>query len=93
MVDGWADECTLVTGELYLFHVGCTDGGDYGACLWGIYSHTEADAIYLESASPDMVSYRLHHRLTGSCHNARLSTRDELRDYIYNLCYWEQHRS
>ncbi len=29
----------------------------------------------------------------GDCHHASPSTRDELRDYIYNLCYWEQHRS
>ena len=75
-------------GELYLFHCtehSCTSSG----CLFGIFDKEVSGIIYLESSSWDLRHFRLWHRLPQCYRYSRLATRSELRDYIFNLAYYE----
>ena len=74
----------LERGELYLFHdsdMTC----DPESSLWGIVDRIENDRVYLESSTTDQRSFRRWHPLSGDIRYFRLSTRNELRDYIANM--------
>lgn len=74
----------FVIGELYLFHTTkkyCPSRSS----LWGIYDKTEDGVIYLENSSFDLIHFKLWHRLPYGYHYSRRATRQELRDYMYNL--------
>ena len=75
---------SFIPGEVYLFH--CTDP-ECPACgsLYGIFDKETSDAIYLESSSSDLQTFRHWHRLTDDYRYCRLAARSELRDYIFNL--------
>ena len=74
----------FIPGEVYLFHR--TDP-ECPACgsLYGIFDKETSDAIYLESSSLDLLTFRLWHRLAEDYRYCRLAARSELRDYIFNL--------
>ena len=74
----------LERGELYLFHdsdMTC----DPDTSLWGIVDRVENDEVYLESSTTDHRSFRRWHPLPADIRYCRLSTRNELRDYIANM--------
>ena len=82
----------FVAGELYLFH------HSDPACpaddsLWGIYDKTEENLTYLENSSTNLRTFRLWHDLPSKYISSRMATRDELRDYIYNLAFIEAKHS
>lgn len=74
----------LERGELYLFHdsdIAC----DPDSSLWGMFDRIESDKIFLESSTSDLRNFRRWHTLPESMRYCRLSTRNELRDYIANM--------
>lgn len=78
----------LIPGELYVFHRADPTCPAVGS-LFGVFSHEDPDAVYLESCSPDMFRFRLECRLPTGYRYCRLATRSELRDYIFNLACHE----
>ena len=82
-------EVAFESGELYLFHrtdPGCPRQGS----LYGIYDKRIDSRIFLESSSRDMRKFRIWHLLPASYRYCRLATRAELRDYMYNMGYFER---
>jgi len=77
----------FIAGELYVFHAtDCTCPAD--GSLFGIFDKETSAGICLESSSRDFVHFCLWHRLPPEYRYCRLASRDELRDYIFNLvCY------
>lgn len=75
---------TFAIGELYLFHP-MKKYCPARSSLWGIYDKTEDGIIYLESSTLDLIHFRIWHRLPDEYRYARRATRQELRDYMYNL--------
>ena len=75
---------SFIPGEVYLFHrtdPACPADGS----LYGVIDKETSDAIYLESSSSDLQTFRYWHRLAEDYHYCRLAARSELRDYIFNL--------
>jgi hypothetical protein len=75
-------------GELYLFHP------ENKRCppqtsLWGIYDKTENGVIHLELHSFDLKHFRSRFSLPKHYLFHRLATRSELRDFMYNLGYFD----
>ena len=68
--------CKFRIGDVYLFHA--TDPGcESGTSLWGIVNDRDTDGrICLETSSADLTAEYLF---------CRLSTREELRDFSFNL--------
>ncbi|MBP3356193.1 MAG: hypothetical protein J6K95_03395 [Rikenellaceae bacterium] len=78
----------FVPGELYLFHrsnAGCPPSGS----LWGLFDRSEVGVIRLESSSRDLHGFRFRHPLPDGYRYFRPATRDEYRDYFYNLGYYD----
>ena len=78
----------FVPGELYLFHRSNADCPPSGS-LWGLFDRSEAGVVRLESSSRDLHGFRFRHPLPDSYRYSRPATRDEYRDYFYNLGYYE----
>ena len=81
----------FVVGDLYLFHKTdkqCSSSNS----LWGIYSSIEDGIIYLESSTLNLRTFRLWHRLPNKYRYSRRATRNELRDYMYNMGRFESKR-
>ena len=75
---------TCRAGELYLFH--CTDPQCPPATsLWGVFDRDDDKRLHLESSSCDLHSFRRWHALPEAYRYRRLATREELRDYTWNL--------
>lgn len=75
-------------GDLYLFHPynkHCPSKNS----LWGIYDRTENGKIYLESSTLDNKIFRIWHPLPSKYCYSRRATRAELRDYMYNMGYYD----
>ena len=75
-------------GELYLFHADdklCPADGS----LWAVVDKCIGQQIFLESSTADLKTYRRWHLLPKEYRFCRLATRAELRDYMYNLCWFE----
>ena len=75
-------------GELYLFHPN-NPRCPAKTSLWGFHNKTTSGIIYLEHSTEDLRYFRLWHRLPQCYRYYRLATRDELRDYMYNLGVWD----
>lgn len=78
----------LPSGTLYLFHRSdrrCPAADS----LFGLIDKTSMGIIYLESSSRDLRRFRFWHRLPKHYRYHRLASRSELRDYIFNLAYYE----
>ena len=79
---------SFVIGDLYLFHLTkkyCPPRSS----LWGIYDKTEGGIIYLESCTLDLRHFSIWHRLPPAYRFCRRATRSELRDYMYNMGYYD----
>ena len=76
-------------GDLYLFHP--TNPHCPGvSSLWCIFDKRQNNRIYTESASRDLLTFRLWIALPTHYRYARRATRSELRDYIFNLSWFER---
>lgn len=78
----------LLSGALYLFHRSDRRCPAVNS-LYGIIDKTSDGIIYLESSSQDLRYFRLWHRLPRHYRYYRPASRSELRDYIFNLAYYE----
>lgn len=90
MVARTIEQMTFRCGELYLFHESnphCPSSES----LWGIFDGIVGKQIYLESATRDQLTYHLWRPLSATFRYVRRATRQELRDYSYNLALWECH--
>ena len=76
-------------GDLYLFHPS-NPHCSAKTSLWGIYDKREDGIIYLESSTLNLVHFKKWHPLPEHYCYYRLATRSELRDYMYNMGYYEQ---
>lgn len=85
--DQFPDHQNLLSGELYMFHH--TDRCSSAGNLFGIIDKTSKGIIYLESSSRDLRRFGLWHRLPNHYRYHRRASRSELRDYIFNLAYYE----
>lgn len=76
-------QCTFKVGEVYLFH---TDDPrcPQAESLWGLYDRHDGNSIRLESCSKDQKHFSIDRRLPVQYRFCRLSTRNELRDYMAN---------
>ena len=79
----------LSIGDLYLFHPN-NKNCPYRSSLWGIYDKTEDGIIYLESSTLNLIHFKKCHPLPKHYCYYRLATRSELRDYMYNMGYYEK---
>lgn len=78
----------FVIGDLYLFHPTkkyCPSRSS----LWGIYDKTEDGIIYLESSTLDLQHFSIWQSLPPKYRYSRRATRRELRDYMYNMGYYD----
>ena len=71
--DQFPDHRNLLSGELYLFHSTNRPSPATGS-LFGIIDKTSDGIIYLEASSRDYY---------------RRASRSELRDYLFNLAWYE----
>lgn len=80
------DAALLSSGELYLF---ASDG--LRSPLWGVYAHDiEAGGLMLETATYDLQEFLHWYPLLAGSVSFRSASRDELRDYFYNLARQER---
>lgn len=83
------DTLTLSAGDLYAFSP--SDNTSETSTVWGIFDmHSPDGHIHLESSSDDYQTFRTYTMLPEEYLYARPATRDELRDYAYNLGYNRQ---
>ena len=75
-------------GDLYLFHP-CNPRCPASSSLWGFYDKQINGVIYLEHSSHNLRNFGLCQPLPKHYRYYRLSTRGELRDYMYNLGVFE----
>lgn len=78
----------FISGDLYLFHIRKKHCPSRSS-LWGIYDKTENGIIYLESSSHDNRMFSIWHPLPAKYLYSRKATRSELRDYMYNMGYYD----
>lgn len=78
-------------GDLYLFHPS-NPRCPASSSLWGFYDKRINGVIYLEHSSHNLRNFRLWHSLPKHYRYYRLSTRGELRDYMYNLGLFESEK-
>ena len=78
----------LHIGDLYLFHP-TNPRCPSTSSLWCIFDKRQNNRIYAESASRDLLTFRLWIALPTHYRYARRATRSELRDYIFNLSWFE----
>lgn len=77
---------SFVAGDLYLFHP-IKKYCPAKSSLWGVYDKTVDYIIYLESSTFDLRHFRIWHSLPQKYRYFRRATRNELRDYMYNMGY------
>lgn len=78
----------LDIGELYLFHA--TDPHcPPDSSIWGIFDRDHEGIIYTESTSCDLLTFQYNTSLPADYRYSRCATRSELRDYIFNLSWFE----
>lgn len=75
-------------GDLYLFHSTDPDCPS-DSSLWGIFDRQQVDTIHTESTSCDLLIFQYSITLPTHYRYARRATRGELRDYIFNLSWFE----
>ncbi len=80
------DSALLSPGELYLFRF---EGAP--SPLWGVFAHDlMGGGLMLETATNDLQLFSHWHPLASGAVSFRSATRDELRDYFYNLARQEE---
>lgn len=72
------------TGEVYLFSP-IRRPADPASCLWGMVEQVRKERLHMEILSYGFTEFRLDCTLPEGFRYARLATRDELRDFIYNV--------
>lgn len=75
-------------GELYLFHPSNPHCPSQGS-LWAVLAGEGEHGLLLESSSLDLQCFERWHMLPDLYRYARRATRDELRDYVYNLARYD----
>ena len=75
-------------GDLYLFHP-TNPRCPSVSSLWCIFDKRQDNRIYAESASRDLLTFRLWLPISTHYRYARRATRSELRDYMFNLSWFE----
>lgn len=81
--------CRFHSGEVYLFNRydrRCPSKSS----LWGIFDKQINADIYLESSSGDLRKFELWHKLSADYKYCRLATRAEVRDFMYDLAWYEK---
>lgn len=78
----------LQTGELYLF-TPTTDNDRGSLNLWAIFAEYVDGGVWLETATNDFKHFSHWSRLPEGWRCCRRATRDELRDYAYDLAIYE----
>ena len=84
----FTDHHELLSSALYLFHHNdrrCPAAES----LFGFIDKTSMGIVYLESSSRDLRRFGLWHRLPNHYRYYRQASRSELRDYIFNLAWYE----
>lgn len=78
------DTLSFRPGDLYVFSP--TDTESPEQTLLGIYDcHDSSGCIRLEAASHDYNTFQQRIRLADTYRFVRMATRDELRDFCYNM--------
>lgn len=75
-------------GDVYLFSP-ASRPTDASSCLWGVVDGYLAGRLHMEILSYGFSEYRLDCLLPEGFRFARLATRDELRDFVYNVAFRE----
>ncbi|MFR9506110.1 MAG: hypothetical protein SNI32_08535 [Rikenellaceae bacterium] len=78
----------LHIGDLYLLHP-TNPRCPSVSSLWCIFDKRQNNRIYAESASRDLLTFHLWLPIPTHYRYARRATRSELRDYIFNLSWFE----
>lgn len=84
-----ADKFTF--GDVYLFHK-TNPRCPAGSSLWGVFDKCLDGEVYLESCSTDNEEYHNWCRLPEGYMYCRLSTRSELRRYIFDQTWYESRK-
>ena len=77
-------------GELYLFHATDKECPVEGA-MWGVFDKYDDGRLYLESASFDLIHFAHWMPLGEEYGYCRVSSREELRDYVAAATFAECH--
>lgn len=75
-------------GELYLFHPSNPQCPSHES-LWAVLFDWDEEGLLLESSSVDLQNFSRWHLLPTEYRYVRCATRDELRDYAYNLSRYD----
>ena len=78
----------FVVGDVYLFHK-TNPRCSAGSSLWGVFDRCKNGEVYLESCSTDNETFNTWCRLPDGYRYCRLSTRSELRRYIFDQTWHE----
>ena len=78
----------LESGELYLFHVS-DPSCPPNESLWGVLDFVDGERLVLESYTLDQRCFVLWRTLPEAYRYCRRATREELRDYTYNIALYE----
>lgn len=81
----------LRSGDVYVFS---TDEypGDESEILWGVFDLREHGRIRLESSSRDLKTFELWHELPERFRYYRETSREELKEYVAGLTFFESSR-
>lgn len=82
---------TFESGELYLFHKSDSRCPSEES-LWGVFDRLDHGRILLESGTLDFEKFELWYPLPPEYLFCRLASRNELRDYTYNIAAYEFQR-
>lgn len=82
------DRMRFRIGEVYLFSPAHRPT-DASSCLWGVVNDQLGERLHMEILSYGFSEYCLDCFLPEGFRYARLATRDELRDFVYNVAYRE----
>ena len=81
----------LVPGECYLFFTSPDGDAGYGKRLWALFERRSDSRVMLEAASDDLVRFAKYTDLPAGFGYVRRTTRDEMRDFFYNMGFSEAH--
>lgn len=75
-------------GEVYMLH---TDNPDCpsDSSLWALISESDEEALRIESSSTNLRTFTLWKPLPTEYKYCRLTTREELHEFISNYAYYE----
>ncbi|MBR5464730.1 MAG: hypothetical protein IKU77_02910 [Alistipes sp.] len=82
------EEFDPVLGELYLFHTS-DPACPSEECLWAVVAQYRAGRLVVESGTTDLSHFDCWFEVSSLYRYVRSATREELRDYSYNLAHAE----